>query len=338
MAADGPGATSGSLPAGAPSPPASTQPASVLYLDDSSLRRFVIDGGKVATVGKLEASRAVAQGGRIAYVGSGTPEEGDFLARPELHLWTLESNSDKELGPGFSPLWRPGGGALAYLRPLEERSCDAETCTGDSEVVAFDVTTGEGTVLLPGGRWSLLTWAGEDLLVADLNALDATVRVSPSASRTELAVTPSEVWGASPDGRLLVRARLETAETIALGPRGLGKTIATIDLGGRRLAEGTWSEDSKRVAAVLLDVGPAGGLTSELAVIDAAAGGVHEVPGTSGATGPVLWGPGNDSVLAARSVGRSGGRLEAVSCRAQRAAGCDPLFTWKLGVTLLALE
>ncbi|MBA2312741.1 MAG: hypothetical protein H0V97_08080, partial [Actinobacteria bacterium] len=71
----------------------------MLYLDDSSLRRFVIDGGEVATVGKLEASRAVAQGGRIAYVGSGTPEEGDFLARPELHLWTLESNSDKELGP-----------------------------------------------------------------------------------------------------------------------------------------------------------------------------------------------------------------------------------------------
>jgi hypothetical protein len=264
------------------------------------------------------------------------PGEEDFAVRPELLLVDARTGARRELGPGVAPLWDEAGERLAWLRPVEDRSCAGEICAGAVAVETVEVDSMRSQTVLPAGRWSLLSWAGEALLVADVRAPDRVVVATLEGATAELPVAASEVWGATPDGDWLVRVAAGRVELLPLDGGVASGPARAVAGGGRALAEGSWSPGGDRLAAVELRVGrPA---RARVVVVSVPDGSLRPVPSSRGATGRVVWSPDGDEVAFARSAGRRGGRLEAVICPVSGTSGCRALFSWVRDVTLLRLE
>jgi hypothetical protein len=200
--------------------------------------------------------------------------------------------------------------------------------------VVHDLTDPRPTVVLEAGRWFLLGWSGDRLLVSQEGDPDTTLSVALDGSVSALGVPPSEMWAASPDGRWVVTAPTGAAAVRPLLDGAVAGPGVIHRLDGAVLAEGQWAPDSSMVAAVRLDAGDRG-VASRLVTLAPGTDGPTTVPGTSGAAGQVLWGPGG-RVVFARTASR-GRRLEAVMCDLAGPAACRPLFSWARGVTLLAL-
>jgi len=318
-------------------------PLTLLYLDGATLRALEVAGGRDRALTKLPGPDAhiAPRGGRIAVVGeAGRPREGapDFLARPTLWLLDLRSGRRVELGPGVSPLWDADGTKLAWLRPVAPRECSAEGCTSDVEVVVLEIADMRARAWLPPGRWGLLSWAGERLLVA--GADDLRVRlVSATQDPVIVDAAPSEVWGASPDGRFLLRVGRRGASVATL--RGNGVTSVRPLPGGRRsFADGAWAPGSGPHELAVVELTEGGRLVppSRVVVLSVEEPSVRSLRRTQGATGPVLWSPGGDAVAFARPSGPGGRRLEAVLCSVARSRPCRELLSWTRGVALLRLD
>ena len=314
------------------SPPSSSDAETeevLLYLERKELVQRDLATDETESLGKLPVGGATASpdGSAVAYVvDEGASDEEDFVADPELHVRALEGGGDTTVGPGLSPAWHPSGERLAYLEPGEARECEGEVCEGSSSVVVADLIREERRTLLRDGRWGLFGWAGDDLLAAEIDdsaQAPEIIAVSPDGEIRPEGFPPSELWGAAPDGSLLVV--VEGGRT-ALAPVGGGAPVE-IELGGGVLGEGSWSPSADRFGAVLL-AGP----NSTLVLVDTT-GGVTEVQGSRGAAGPVLWGPDGASFVYVRQRGL---RLEAVHCAS--ASDCETLFDWPRGITLLALS
>ena len=196
---------------------------------------------------------ASASSSWVAYLSPGrrsTEANPDFLLQPGLRLLHLRSRARRNLGSGLAPQWHPSSTAVAYLRPSGKRVCDGETCVGHLEVVVADPAAQATRSVLGPGAWSLLGWAGEALLVADGRDPSHTLVVAMDGERASLRVAPSEIWGVSPDGRWLLTAAPGAASFVRLeGGRMTGREVP-VPLGGRVLSLGSWSFDSKQVAAV----------------------------------------------------------------------------------------
>jgi hypothetical protein len=126
------------------------------------------------------------------------------------------------------------------------------------------------------------------------------------------------------------------AEFVRFGPSGPRGERVQVSLGGRRLAEGAWSPDSRRVAAVLLRV--AGGIPeTRLALLAPGSPDPQPVASSSGAIGRPLWSEDGRSLVFAQVTGPGGGRLRARWCPLA-GGGCRTLLSWTDDVRLLELE
>ena len=275
-------------------PTAGPDPATaLLYLEDFELRRIDLVSGEVETMGTMPTKDVYASPSStwIAYVVEGEPsseEAPDFVAAPELRIADSTSDTDVEIGPGFNPLWHQAAPRFAYLRPAAPRRCSAEACFEDLEVVTFDVETRHERVLTEPGRYSLLAWLGERVVVADERDLSISFSIGPEGGVEELDVTPSELWDSSPDGRYLVTSSDggPWLTEIATGRR------TAIETGGGVLAEGEWSPDSERFASVLLD---ATRTRSSVVVVDARDGSITRYTRPRNAVLGMVWSAdGND--------------------------------------------
>ncbi|MFN2490321.1 MAG: TolB family protein [Actinomycetota bacterium] len=308
----------------------------LLYADGSSLRTLELATGEDEKVTQLPSPDAYAAPARwIASVSDEAgPGDEDFAELPVVRLLDLASDQVRAVGAGFSPLWSDDGATLAWLRPVEERRCSGEICRGEAEVVSLDPRTMERRILLPAGAWGLLAWVGEWLLVSDARDLAATIAVSPEGQRATLALAPSEIWGGSPDGRWLLRVTSDGAEMLELADGA--PTGHEVRVGGRSaaLAEGSWSPDGSRLAVIEL---PRGG-PGRVVVIEKGHAGASPVDGSRGAAGTILWLPDGDGLVFARTKRGARGRLEAVRCSVGGETPCEPLFSWREGVTLLRLQ
>jgi hypothetical protein len=252
----------------------------------------------------------------------------DFVAKPELRLLELGSGRETVVGPGFAPLWAPGSRGLVFLRPQGDRRCSGEVCKGDLAVVYVELATARRRVLLEGGRWGLLSWLGSRVLVSDVGNLTGTLAVSTDGSKRRIAPSPQEVWGGSPDGRWLVTVRSGRPEFLSVEggvPTGASVPIST---GRGVLAEGAWSPDSTRVAAVVL-----GRRAGRLVTFGPEAPIPRTFAGARGTTGPVLWSPDGGQVVATRTARRG---LQVIACRVEDLR-CRPLLDYERDVSLVGL-
>lgn len=312
--------------------PALSDDKELLYLDGTTLERFDIESGTQTRIVRLptldvSASRSTEW---IAYVIGIEVAADDFIESPVLHLRNVTTGEDIEVGPGFSPLWHPLDDRLAFLQPVEPRNCEVETCRGGVTVAVAGPGTDIGE-LLPAGRWGLLTWAGDHLLVVDGSDLSHTVVAHPDG-RSELDVSPSEVWDASPDGRWLVTVGPAGAELHPLEAGVPAGAPVDIDLGDAVLGDGSWSPDSSRLAATVR----AGG-RAQVAVVGSEDPEARPLAGSDGATGALLWSPSGSGVTLTRST-PGGRRLEAAYCPVDSGARCRGLFSWVQDVVLLRME
>jgi hypothetical protein len=304
----------------------------LLYLDGTTLERIDIESGKSTRLARLPAPDVAASRSTkwIAYVVGTSAVADDFVESPVLHLRDVASTEDIDAGPGFAPLWHQFDDRVAYLRPVEPRKCDAETCRGGVTVAVVE-PGGEARDLLPAGRWGLLAWAGDDLLVADGTDLSHTTVVGPGV-HTELDVAPSEIWDASPDGRWLVTAGAAGAQMVRLDAGTITGPRLEVDLGGGLLGDGSWSPDSSRFAATVRDRE-----RTRVVVVEVDGLTARPLPGSAGAAGSVLWSPSGTAISITRSA-EGGRRLEAAYCPVDAGARCRGLFSWVQDVVLLRME
>jgi hypothetical protein len=262
----------------APEPPPRTVPStaatSALYVSDGRLGRLDLDSGTTVPIGRTPTTDVYASESSewIAYAVAGDGAQGgeDFLAEPVLRAINVETGDRAEIGPGFNPLWHPTETRLAYLRPIVRRQCSGESCEGLLEVVVYDPESKDSTVLTDPGRFNLLAWSAERVLVADESDLSVTLSLGTDGDVERLDLEPSELWDASPDGRWLLRSALD------------GATLVDLDSGRERdlaldegvLADGAWSPDSKHIVAGVLTEDRT---RTRTVLIDVPAGDVHDV-------------------------------------------------------------
>ena len=308
---------------------------SLLYMDGAELRAVDLASGRTAALGKVAADGAMASpDGR--WIAAVVPLEAtgdarrDFVSRPELRLLEVASGRQSRVGPGFSPLWAPDGRVLVYLRPLEPRVCSPESCSGDVEVVRLDIDSGRATVLLEAGRWGLLSWLGERVLVADAKRLDGALAVSPDGTARRIELAPSEVWAGSPDGEWLIAVRAGRPEVLEVRAGALLSRATVLPTEGGILAEGSWAPDSSLVASVVLGGKGAGSRLMLFAPHEPILRAFH---GLRGASGPVLWSRDGSLLVAVQDAGL---RREVATCRVAERS-CAPLFSYARDVALVGI-
>jgi len=310
----------------------------LLFLRGRVIRSFDLDEGVQEPVATLPGGDAVlsVDGTAAAVVTAAVPtgNDEDFVEYPELQTIDLASGVRATLGPGFSPLWSASGN-LAYIEPVERRACDGEACSGRVRIVVAGAEGNPQRMTTPG-RWGLLGWAGDRLLAADQSDLRRTASVGPDGSAATLAIPPSEIWGASPDGGWLIRAGRRSSTILALDESGAptGRAI-DVDLDGAALGPGTWAPDSSTVAAVAIKGAPGGIPVSTMLTLSTTGPPPGAVPESRRAVGNVIWSPDSSRFAYVQATGPGGGRLTARLCDLDGA--CRSVFHWTQGVTLLAL-
>ena len=274
----------------APSPRSVPRPAATgaLYLSGSTLSRLDLVSGEARPIGRAPTNDVHASDASpwVAYVvsGAGAQGEDDFLAEPVLRTTNLGTGAATEIGPGFNPLWHPTDARLAYLRPIVERQCSGETCRGLFEVVVFDADSEVSTVLTEPGRFNLLAWSGERVLVANESDLSVTHSLGPMRDVHSLEIEPSALWDASPDGRWLLRSDSNGATLIDLDSGE--ESAVQIDQGV--LADGAWSPDSKHIVAGVLNEART---KTRALLIDVPQGNVQEITDELPGILDVSWAP-----------------------------------------------
>lgn len=240
---------------GSPSDFDSRGPATgALYLSRKTLSRIDLDSGASERIGRMPTMDVFASPVTpwLAYVVPREPQkeqEPDFIPDPVLRVINVDTGKDREIGDGFNPLWHPVAPKLAYLRPIVERECSGESCTGLFEISTYDVNSGARAVLTDPGRLNLLAWSGERVLFADEADLSVTFSVDMEGAVETLDLAPSELWDASPNGRYLVRSAPGDAALIDLETND----ETDIDIGNGVLSEGAWAPNSRLFAASVLN-------------------------------------------------------------------------------------
>jgi Tol biopolymer transport system component len=266
-------------------PPAA---ASALYLSDDTLSRLDFGSGTARPIGRTPTTEVHASESSpwLAYVVAGDGAQGgeDFLAEPVLQAINTETGAATEIGPGFNPLWHPTDTRLAYLRPNMPRQCSGESCEGLFEVVVYEPESNESSVLTKPGRFNLLAWSDDRVLVADGSDLSVTLSLGSRGEVERMDLKPSELWDASPDGRWLLRSSSQDAVLVDL----ISGRERTLSIGQGVLAEGAWSPDSKHIVAGVLNEART---RTRALLIDVPSVEVHAITGELPGILGVTWAP-----------------------------------------------
>lgn len=347
-------ATGGSIevPAGNAAASLEGGPDEVLYLSGTSLVRRNLENGKEEPVGTIESPNVHAALGShwIAYVTSKKVAGDDFAAEPVLHLYDEETGDESSHGPGVAPVWNPSGTHVAFLRPVEPRECQAESCSGDVQIGVLEAETGDQSLLLEPGSYSVLGWAGEWVLVSDFVDPARIIAVSLDDERKELDMPASQYWDSSPDGQWIVKANARKTEFVEISDGELGEERVTVELGKYELVEGAWAHDSSRVAAVVSlesAVERGRGDNERLVPQEASTRVVTFSPedpepvtieDSFGATGTVLWAVDNESVVFASLLDPKRALFQARTCSVGNQSSCEIVTSWTEGVALLRTQ
>mgnify|MGYP000430355305 CR=1 FL=1 len=271
-----------------PSPSSQT---SLLYVERGWLMQAGLgqadNAVRVLRVGTAQVA-ASPDGGSVALVVErGSPRDSDFGDEPHVVLVDLATEDRVNLGPGFAPMWSPGGTRLAFLRPVEDRECFSETCLGEAELVVAD-RDGSAKTLTEPGSWGVLGWVGDEVVVSHETGSPETMKVAIDGRRQVLELSPSSFWGTSPDGRWIVSSDDGEVVIHPISTEGVLGAPSPINTSGRSLGAGAWSPDSSMLAGVLVGESLIG-RDNVIAAISPTAPIPTTVKGSRGAIGQVLW-------------------------------------------------
>jgi hypothetical protein len=154
-------------------------------------------------------------------------------------------------------------------------------------------------------------------------------------SSFSIAVPPSEIWDASPDGGLLLTVGPGALNFTELRSGRLTGNVRTVRIPGAILGDGSWSAGSGKLVGVLRRRDG----SSRLSFLSPDRGAIS-IPGSAGAMGNIVWDRAGDgfAYVAVDAADRS--RLQAVLCRRQTSGSevCRRWFSWAQGVSLLELS
>jgi hypothetical protein len=299
-----------------PQPSSSATTSELLYLRGTTLFSLDLERGTKSRLGGFATQDVFAYGQDFVTVEDGGPTD-DFATRPFLTVRDRSGAAVRSLGSGYAPLVSTDD-RLAFLRQSAPRECEGETCSGGLRVMVVGPPGAKPRELLGPGDWTLLAWAGEDLIVGDAKRPDNALLVDPSGGIRALEFAPNEIWDGTRDGIVVVRG----------GASVFDKASGEVDplpVNGT-LADGA-IEVSRGVAVELSGPG------SRLVELDLYAHSADPVPGSKNAMGPVLVSPTDDSFAFVRAVGL---QLEALVCTSGRT--CATVLRWAEGLTPLAFR
>lgn len=316
--------------------PESAPGATLLFLHRTTLMSFEIGSGLSVVAELPSADVALSPDTQSLVVVRETSPLGpgpEGFRDPELLLRPTDGDAAERLGPGRSPLWSPDGQGVAAIVAAGGENCpgvetEGAGCPGAEQVVVYDPADPGGppeTVTGPALGYSLLGWLGTD--VVSLRAPGVTV-----LGDQPLPFTPSEIWGASPSGDIVLQVDDNGARFTGIDAQA---PQAEVNVDGAGLADGTWSYDGGTVAVVLIK--PSGArVISRLALIDTDSGVVTIVPDSEGAQGQVVWDASSSRFAYVRINPADARKLQAVSCSIE--LDCRELFPFRQGVALLGLR
>ncbi|MDQ4124384.1 MAG: hypothetical protein M3134_02130 [Actinomycetota bacterium] len=316
-------------------------PDEVLYLSGTALVRRNLENDKEKAVGTIETPSVYASPGSqwVAYVTSEKVKDDDFAAEPVLHLYDPETGDESDHGPGVAPVWNATGTHVAFLRPVEPRDCQGETCAGDVQIGVVEAgSDADATLLLDAGKYSILGWAGEWVLVSDFEDPTQVIAVNLDDDRTVLGMPASQFWDASPDGRWIVKTNAKKTELVSWDGDELAEERVAVDLGDYQLLEGAWAHDSSRVAAVVGLPGRRGMQETRVVTFSPEDPELVEVADSFGATGTVMWAVDNEAVVFASLLDPKRALFQAKSCALGNESTCEVVTSWTEGVALLRTE
>lgn len=305
------------------------------FAEARDLHRLDLEGGSDEIVGELSRSgNTEGAPGSAWVVIQAVQEEGDVF-NPELYLYDLGSEEEVALGPGFEPVWSADGSRLAYAAPEDPSDCGEERCTGPRMVMVVDVSSQEPQAITEAGENDVLGWAGEHVVVQNEDVAGSPIArtVSLDGQVEDLPMLPREYWGASPDGRWIIRSGDDGARFFEMSGgsvAGEGPEIGIPE--GTKLGTGAWAHDSSMVAATALD---------DEGVLQLVTFSPDDpqprsiAPGGESSTVEVLWSPDNDAFVFQRFTGTE---LEAVHCAVGDPGSCDVVLSWTRGISLLRIE
>lgn len=310
-------------------------PDEVLLLSGTTVvRQGVVspDQEKVRNV-KTQSVYAAPGSPWIAYVRSKAPEK-DFPAEPELVLYDVETEDKARYGAGVAPVWNGAGTHVAYLKPVEPRECVGEDCPGDVVIGVVEAATGETVELLDPGTYSILGWAGPRVLVSDFSRPEVIIAVAADGETSELDFPVNQFWGASPDGRWLVKTNAKKTEFVPFDDGAVGDDRVAIELDDVKLLEGSWSHDSEQVAAVVA----ARRDETTIVTFSPEKPAPKLVPGSGGAIGTVFWSADNESLLFGRLLDPKKSLIQGTWCAIGNFPDCRVVISWTEGIALLRAE
>jgi hypothetical protein len=288
--------------------------------------------GEVSEVAVLPASGTVtpATGSHLVTLSSWRREQSSQV--PELLVFDPGSGVQTPVPrPGINPYWNPRGDLLVFEEPLDLRNCTSEDCDVDTRVVMFDPVSGEEKVLLDGGPWTTVGWAGDRVLVADDEDASITLSVSEEDDTITYDLRAREVWGASPDGRWLVRSGPEDTDIHELGAdhRLAGEPTPVQLDDGATFGVGGWSFDSSRLITALTQ-----GEDSRLVMVSPEDGAPSPLQDIPERIGRFMWAPDHSGFV----ISRVTDRFETLYCPVDASIECSPLFDWTTGLLPMRIE
>jgi hypothetical protein len=277
----------------------------------------------------------------VAVVEPQQPDETE----PVLSLLHTETRDRDEVGFGLQPQWNDASTHVAYLRPTDPASCTPEGCGRDTSDVVI-LHPGEGTEVVPlhVGRWEVLGWAGDHVLIEATDDPASTVTVSLDGSVGSLEIPAENVFAPSPDGRWVVFAGGEGEPSFfvplqngSLAEDDVDALLERYEIPLERreaLIQGAWSPDSERLAMIVK-----GGRRDHLRMMSPDAPHDEAYPGSEDAFGRAMWMPQDPTRFAYVRFDEAAAQLEGVLCPAEPAGGeCEELMRWELGVAFIRLQ
>ncbi|HEV2755532.1 MAG TPA: hypothetical protein VG318_07115 [Actinomycetota bacterium] len=328
-------------------------PPEVLMMSGATLVRRNVEKQTEDLVTDIPSPSVYAAPGSpwLAYVAS---KKGggndDFAGAPVLHLLDVENDEKSAHGPGVAPVWNAAGTHVAFLRPVEPRDCAGESCSGDVQIGVVEASTGRESVLLDPGRYTVLGWSGDWILVSDFDSPTEVISVSLDDERTTLDMPSSQFWAASPDGEWVIKTNAKKTEFISVTDGELGEERIPVEVGEYELLEGSWSHDSSTVAAVTRITSGTyrgdkkkptfveGEPTTQVMAFSPESPELEPVADTYGATGNLLWAPDNESVVFSSLLDPKRALFQAKHCPLGNSGACSIVTSWTEGVVLLRAE